>query len=73
MEITLEGPRTKAALNGVQVTDYTEGNPVREKKLGQDSERGRRPDQGWIGLQGYNHDEIVFFRQVATTPLEVKK
>jgi hypothetical protein len=73
MEITLEGPRTMVTLNGVKVTDYTEGNPVREKKLGQDCERGRRPDQGWIGLQGYSNDEIVFFKQVAMTPLEVKK
>src|SRR5881398_2002223 len=28
MEITLDGPRTMVMLNGVKVTDYTEGQPV---------------------------------------------
>ncbi len=73
MDISLNGPRTVVILNGVKVTDYTEGDPVRERKAGQDSERGRRPDQGWIGLQGYSHDEVVFFKQVAMRPLEVSK
>ncbi len=39
MDITLDGPRTIVVLNGVKVTDYTEGDPVRERKPGQDSER----------------------------------
>src|ERR1700756_229406 len=32
MEITLDGPRTVVMLNGVKVTDYTEGRPVPDKK-----------------------------------------
>jgi hypothetical protein len=28
MEITLDGPHTIVYLNGVKVTDYTEGQPV---------------------------------------------
>src|SRR5882724_12731 len=73
MEITLTGPHTIVILNGVKVTDYTEGDPVRERRPGQDSERGRRPDQGWIGLQGYNRDEVVFFKEVAMRPLEARE
>ena len=60
-------------LDGVKVTDYAEGDPVRERRPDQDSERGRRPDQGWIGLQGYNRDEAVFFKEVAMRPLEARE
>ena len=28
MDITLDGPRTIVTVNGVKVTDYTEGDPV---------------------------------------------
>jgi len=31
MEITLDGPHTVVVLNGVKVTDYTEGQPVPER------------------------------------------
>lgn len=72
MEITLEGPHTIVTLNGVKVTDYTEGQPVPPKKLDYEPERGRRPDFGYIGLQNHSDNDIVFFKEVAVRPLEGK-
>jgi 3-keto-disaccharide hydrolase len=75
MEITIDGPHTVVMLNGVKVTDYTEGDPVPPKKFWFEPERGRRPYVGWIGLQnhGDNKEEadtdIVFFKEVAMKPL----
>ena len=43
MEITLDGPRTIVVVNGVKVTDYTEGEPVPPKKL--DLSRSADPSQ----------------------------
>ena len=40
MEITLDGPHTVVVLNGVKVTDYTEGDPVPEKKFDFEPWRG---------------------------------
>ncbi len=50
----------------MKVTDYTEGDPVREARKG-DPERGRRPDEGWFGLQSDMESEaaVVFFKEVA--------
>src|SRR5882724_11598383 len=70
MEITLDGGRTIVMLNGVKVTDYLEGDPVPERKLDWEPRRGRRPDEGWIGLEnddGKKH--TVFFREIAIKPL----
>ncbi|HEY4962437.1 MAG TPA: DUF1080 domain-containing protein [Terriglobales bacterium] len=81
MEITLDGPRTIVMLNGVKVTDYTEGDPGPERKFWFEGTRGRRPNFGWIGLQNHgNYDEqkgkysdenadVVFFKEVAMKPL----
>ena len=81
MEITLDGPHTIVMLNGVKVTDYTEGDPVPKKQFWFEPERGRRPNVGWIGLQnhgdfdrekGTNTDidkDTVFFKEVAIKPL----
>ena len=33
MEITLDGPHTIITVNGAKVTDYTEGDPVPERKF----------------------------------------
>ena len=46
MEITLDGPRTIVRLNGVKVTDYTEGQPVPERKFDFEPQRGTRPERG---------------------------
>lgn len=69
MEITLDGARTIVTLNGVKVTDYTEGEPVPPKKLSFEPERGQRPNYGYIGLQNHSNHDIVFFKQVAVKPL----
>jgi hypothetical protein len=81
MEITLDGPRTIVMLNGVKVTDYTEGDPVPDRKFWFEGTRGRRPNFGWIGLQNHgNYDEqkgkyedensdVVIFKEVAMKPL----
>ena len=70
MEITLDGPHTVVFLNGVKVTDYTEGQPVPEKKFDFEPERGPRPDEGWFGLQNHSDNDVVFFKEVAIQPLK---
>src|SRR5271156_6319230 len=69
MLITLDGPHTIVELNGVKVTDYTEGQPVPDKKFDFEPQRGRRPDEGYIGLQNHSDNDIVFFKEVSTQPL----
>ncbi len=73
MEITLDGPRTIVTVNGVKVTDYTEGQPVPPKKLSFEPDRGRRPNFGYIGLQNHSDHDIVFFKEVAVKPLSSAK
>ena len=70
MEITLEGPRTIVFVNGVKVTDYTDGQPVPEKRFSFEPERGRRPDEGYIGLQNHSEKDVVFFKEVAWKKLK---
>jgi len=70
MDITLDGPHTVVTVNGVKVTDYTEGQPVPPKKLWYEPERGRRPEFGFFGLQNHSNNDIVFFKQVAVRPLQ---
>jgi hypothetical protein len=70
MEINLDGPRTVVTVNGVKVTDYTEGQPVQPKKFDFEPQRGRRPDAGWFGLQNHSKDDVVFFKEVAMRPLK---
>jgi hypothetical protein len=73
MEITLDGPHTVVVLNGVKVTDYTEGQPVPERVKDYEPQRGRRPDAGYIGLQNHPRedktDSGVYFKEVAVRPL----
>jgi hypothetical protein len=73
MDITLDGPRTIVVLNGTKVTDYTEGQPVPERTKEYEPQRGRRPNEGWIGLQNHpredNSDSGVYFKEVAIKPL----
>ncbi len=69
LEITLEGPRTIVFLNGVRVTDYTEGQAVAPKRKRWEPERGPRPDSGYIGLQNHSDKDTVYFREVAVKSL----
>jgi hypothetical protein len=70
MEITLDGPRTVVLVNGVKVTDYTEGQPVPPKKLWFEPERGPRPIEGYFGLQNHGDNDVVFFKEVSIRPLK---
>lgn len=69
MEITLDGPHTIVYVNGQKVTDYREGDPVPERKFDFEPQRGRRPNEGYIGLQNHGNDDIVYFKEVAVKPL----
>jgi hypothetical protein len=69
MEITLDGPRTLVTVNGVKVIDYTEGQPTPPKKKSYEPDRGRRPDEGYIGLQNHSDKDVVYFKEVAVRPL----
>ncbi len=70
MEITLDGPRTVVVLNGVKVMDYTEGQPVPERKFNFEPQRGPRPNDGYIGLQNHSDSDVVFFKEVAVKMLK---
>jgi hypothetical protein len=69
MEITLDGPHTLVYLNGTKITDYTEGDPVPERKFDFEPIRGPRPDYGYIGIQNHSDVDVVFFREIAVRPL----
>jgi hypothetical protein len=70
MEITMDGPHTVVMVNGVKVTDYTDGQQVPPKKLWFEPERGPRPNEGWIGLQNHGEHDIVFYKEVAMRQLK---
>jgi len=68
MEITIDGQRTIVFLNGVKVTDFTEGQAVPAKPPGShDPDRGPRPDSGFIGLQNHPGSEVDF-KEVTLRP-----
>jgi len=69
MEITIDGPHTLVSVNGVKVTDYTEGQPVPARKFDFEPLRGPRPDTGYFGLQNHSNNDIVFFKEVSIKPL----
>ena len=72
MEITLDGPRTIVFVNGEKVTDYEEGAPVPERKFDFEPFRGRRPNEGFVGLQNHGDDDIVFFKEISVKSLAKK-
>lgn len=69
MEITIDGPHTVVFVNGVKVTDYTEGQPVPLRKFDFEPQRGPRPNEGYIGLQDETGNNVVYFKEVAVRPL----
>ena len=69
LEITQDGPRTVVVLNGAKVTDYTEGQPVPSKVKSYEPDRGRRPDEGYFGLQNHSDKDVVYFKEVAVKRL----
>ncbi len=70
MVITLFGPRTRVSVNGVPVTDFTEGDPVPLKYQWYEPDRGPRPVAGYIGLENHGDDARVHFKLVAVRPLK---
>jgi len=70
MDITLDGPHTIVVLNGVRVTDYTEGESVPPRKFDFEPQRGTRPNEGYFGLQNHSDNDIVFFKEVAVRMLK---
>ena len=68
-EITLDGDRTIVMLNGVKVTDYTEGDPVPPRKFDFEPFPGKRPEYGFIGMQNHGEHDVVFFKEVSIKPL----
>jgi len=70
LEITLDGPRTVVHLNGAEVTDFREGDPVPPKKEDFEPDRGPRPSEGYIGLQNHSDQDIVYFKEVTVRPLK---
>jgi Domain of Unknown Function (DUF1080) len=69
MDIALAGPRTIVVLNGVKVTDFTEGEQVPPKMKSYEPDRGPRPEFGYIGLQNHSGSDTVYFKEVAVRPL----
>jgi hypothetical protein len=65
MEITLDGDRTVVVVNGVTVTDFREGDAVPEKVKPYEPERGRRANEGYIGLQNHGAKDVVLFREIS--------
>lgn len=72
MEITLDGLHTVVMLNGVKVTDYTEGDPVPAKNASYEPDRWPRPEMGYIGLQNHSDTDTVYFKEVAFRLLKGK-
>ena len=76
MEITLDGPHTRVSVNGVKVTDFTEGDPVPANSLEDDlndhgsPKRGPRPNDGYVGLQNHSDKDVVYFKEVAVRMLK---
>ena len=70
MIITLDGLKTQVHVNGVLVTDFEEGQPVPEKKIWYEPDRGPRPAKGYIGLQNHGPEDVVYFKEVSYRKLE---
>ena len=72
MEITLSGPHTVVEVNGVKVTDFSEGQPVPPKKKSYEPDRGPRPLEGYIGLQNHSKGDVVYFKEISVVSLTSK-
>ena len=72
LEITIEGPKTLVHLNGVKITDFTEGESVPPKRQFYEPDRGPRANEGYIGLQNHSDHDIVYFKEISVKPLTGK-
>jgi len=69
MEITLDGQRTTVHVNGVKVTDFRGSDPVPDRKMYYEPERGPRPDAGYIGVQNHDAASVIWFREISVRPV----
>jgi hypothetical protein len=69
MEITLDGASTVVHINGIFVTEYTEGDIVPPKDNDGDPDRGSRPITGFIGLQNHPQGKTVYFKEISLHPI----
>jgi hypothetical protein len=65
MEITLEGQRTLVTVNGVKVTDFRGSDPVPDRRMYYEPERGPRPDAGYLGVQNHDAASTIWFREIS--------
>jgi hypothetical protein len=65
MEIELNGGRTIVKLNGEIVNDFSNDQPVPERKQWYEPVRGPRADTGYIGLQNHDAGSTVYFKEVS--------
>src|SRR5450432_3485093 len=72
MLIRIEGPKTQVFVNDVKVTDYSEGQPVPDKKASYEPDRGPRTEKGWIGLQNHSDKDIVYFKSIELLNLGIE-
>lgn len=70
MEVTIDGPRTIVKVNDIVVTDYRDGEPIRDRRK-DDPLPGLRPDEGYLGIQNVG-DEVIYFKEVSVRPLDRK-
>lgn len=69
MEITLDDANTVVHINGIFVTEYTDGDTVPPKDNNGDPDRGSRPITGYIGLQNHPQGKTVFFKEISVHPI----
>lgn len=65
MDIELKGNKTIVYLNGKKVNEFTEGQPVPERKQWYEPVRGPRPDSGYIGIQNHDGASKVYFKEIS--------
>lgn len=68
-EIILDGLHTIVYLNGVKVTDFTEGDPVPPRVFDFEPYRGPRPEYGYMGVQNHDEENVVYYKEIAVKPL----
>jgi len=69
MEITLDAQRTVVHVNGAKVTEFSGSDPVPDRKMYYEPERGPRPDMGYIGVQNHDANSTIWFREISVRPL----
>ncbi len=73
LEITIDGATTHVTVNGAKVTEFTEGDDVPARKNPSEPERGKRPNEGYIGLQNHSDNDVVYFKEISIRPIERKQ